>query len=67
VLGDQLHQESSTALTWSGTWSNYQVTGASGGSVRGSTQVGAQAKFTASTRSVGWVAVRGPTRGQASV
>ena len=67
VLGDQLHQESSTALTWTGTWSSYAVTGASGGAVQGSTQAGATAAFTATMRSVGWAAVRGPTRGQASV
>ncbi len=67
VLGVGLHQESSGALTWSGTWRSYAVTGASGGGVRGSTQAGAKASFTASMRSVGWVAVRGPTRGQASV
>jgi hypothetical protein len=67
VLGAGLHQESSTALAWSGTWSRYGVTGASGGAVRGSTQAGAKASFTASMRSVGWVAVRGPTRGKASV
>ncbi len=67
VLGAGLHQESSAALAWSGTWSRYGVTGASGGAVRGSTQAGAKASFTASMRSVGWVAVRGPTRGQASV
>jgi hypothetical protein len=62
-----LHQESSTAISWSGAWSRYSVAGASGGAVRGSTQAGAKASFTASMRAVGWAAVRGPTRGKASV
>jgi hypothetical protein len=67
VLHPSLYQETATALTWTGTWNRYAVTGASGGYVRGSTQALASAKFTASARSVGWVAVRGPSRGKAAV
>src|SRR6266542_3125095 len=67
VLHPALYQETTTALAWSGTWSRYAVTGASGGYVRGSTQALAWARFTASARSVGWVAVRGPSRGKATV
>ncbi len=67
VLHPALYQETTTALAWAGTWSRYAVTGASGGYVRGSTQALAWARFTASARSVGWVAVRGPSRGKATV
>jgi len=67
VLRPALYQETTTALSWGGSWLRYAVTGASGGSVRGSTQAGAWARFTASARSIGWVAVRAPNRGRASV
>jgi hypothetical protein len=67
VLRPALYQETSTALGWAGSWSRYAVAGASGGYARGSTQAGAWAKFTASARSIGWVAVRGPSRGRAAV
>ncbi|WP_200207479.1 hypothetical protein [Micromonospora coerulea] len=67
VLTPALYQETSTSLTWSGTWTRTALTGASGGYVRYSTQAGARATFTTSTRAVGWVAVRGPSRGKATV
>ncbi|HEX7744940.1 MAG TPA: fibronectin type III domain-containing protein, partial [Micromonosporaceae bacterium] len=62
-----LYQETSTAFQWTGTWTRTAMSGASGGYVRASTQAGATATFTASMRAVGWVAVRGPTRGKATV
>lgn len=62
-----LYQETSTAFRWSGTWTRPAVSGASGGYVRASTQAGATATFTASMRALGWVAVRGPNRGKATV
>ncbi|HEX2772668.1 MAG TPA: hypothetical protein VHN18_09595, partial [Micromonosporaceae bacterium] len=61
------YQETSTSLTWSGTWTRTALAGASGGYVRSSTQAGARATFTASTRAVAWAAVRGPGRGKATV
>jgi hypothetical protein len=67
VLRPALYQETTTALGWAGYWIRYAVAGASGGAVRGSSQAGAWARFTASARSVGWVAVRAPNRGRASV
>jgi hypothetical protein len=67
VLTPSLSQETSTALTWTGTWTRAALTGASGGYVRYSGQAGARATFTTSMRAVGWVAVRGPGRGRATV
>lgn len=67
TLTPALRQETSAALTWSGTWTRSAVAGASGGYVRSSTRAGARATFTADMRAVGWVATRSPNRGKATI
>jgi hypothetical protein len=67
TLTPALHQETSAALAWSGTWTRSALAGASGGHVRSSTQAGARATFTANMRAVGWAATRGPNRGKATM
>jgi GH25 family lysozyme M1 (1,4-beta-N-acetylmuramidase) len=60
-------QQSSAAITWSGTWHGVVSTAASGGSVRYATTAGAWAKYTFTGSSVAWVTTRGTTRGKAKV
>ena len=58
-----VYQQSSAAVTWTGSWSTASWTGASGGSVRYATAKGASATFSFTGSSVAWVAAKGPTRG----
>jgi GH25 family lysozyme M1 (1,4-beta-N-acetylmuramidase) len=60
-------QQSSAAVTWTGSWHTVSSTDASGGSLRYSTAAGASAAFSFSGSSVAWVAARGPSRGAARV
>jgi hypothetical protein len=60
-------QQTSSAITWSGTWHGAASTAASGGSVRYATTAGAWAKYTFTGSSVAWVTSRGTTRGKAKV
>ncbi|HEY3164256.1 MAG TPA: GH25 family lysozyme [Candidatus Limnocylindrales bacterium] len=60
-------QQTSSAVTWSGTWHTSSWSGASGGSVRYTTSKGASATFTFTGSSVAWVAAKGPTRGSVSL
>ena len=60
-------QQTSSAITWSGTWHGIASTAASGGSLRYATTAGAWAKFSFTGSSVAWVTTRGTTRGQAKV
>ena len=60
-------QQSSTAVTWSGTWHTGASTSASGGSLRYATAAGASATFRFTGSSVAWVAVRGTSRGSARI
>ena len=60
-------QQSSSAITWSGTWHGVASTAASGGSVRYATTAGAWAKYAFTGSSVAWVTTRGTTRGKAKV
>jgi GH25 family lysozyme M1 (1,4-beta-N-acetylmuramidase) len=62
-----VYQQSSSAVTWTGTWHTTGWSGASGGSVRYATTKGASATFHFTGSSVGWVAATGPTRGGAWV
>ena len=56
------------ALHYAGSWPSYALSSAQGGHYRASTQTGAVAtyKFTGA-RDIGWVAVKGPSRGVAYV
>jgi hypothetical protein len=60
-------QQTSTAVTWKGTWATRSSSSASGGSYRRTSTAGASASFSFTGRSVGWVAAAGPTQGSAKV
>ena len=61
------YQQSSTKVTYRGSWST--ATGAEfwGGSARRSSTEGSRATFTATGRSIGFIARRGPNRGKAAI
>jgi GH25 family lysozyme M1 (1,4-beta-N-acetylmuramidase) len=59
----QVHQQTSSAVRWTGTWRSASATWASGGSLRYATARGASASFSFTGSSVAWVAAKGPTRG----
>jgi GH25 family lysozyme M1 (1,4-beta-N-acetylmuramidase) len=58
-----VHQQTSAAVTWTGTWHTTSYSAASGGSLRYATARGASATFRFVGSSVAWVAAKGPTRG----
>jgi len=60
-------QQTSTAVTWSGSWHTASTSLASGGSLRYATAAGASATFQFTGSSVAWVAARGTSRGSAWV
>jgi GH25 family lysozyme M1 (1,4-beta-N-acetylmuramidase) len=60
-------QQTTAAMTWSGTWHSVASSAASGGSLKYATGKGASATFRFTGSSVAWVAATGPTRGSASV
>ena len=62
-----VHQESSTAVAFTGTWKPQSVSSASGEAVAYSTASGTTAKLTFTGRSVAWVAPKSRTRGKAEV
>jgi hypothetical protein len=62
-----ISQESSGAITYTGSWTTAASTSASGGSLRYTTQAGASATFSFVGSSVAWIAFRGPDRGSATV
>ena len=62
-----VYQQSSTAVTWTGTWHTTGWSGASGGSVRYATSKYASATFAFTGSSVAWIAAKGSTRGSAWV
>lgn len=62
-----LTQQSSSAVTWTGTWHTASSTAVSGGSLRYSTAKGASATYKFSGSAISWVGYLGPTRGKASV
>jgi hypothetical protein len=61
------HQESSTAIAYSGAWTPISWAPAYGGAMRTSTTQGAGATFTFTGRNVAWVAAKSTNRGQAWV
>jgi hypothetical protein len=60
-------QQTSTSVTWSGSWHTVSASGASGGSLRYATAAGASATFRFTGSSVAWVAAQGTTRGSAKI
>jgi hypothetical protein len=64
-FGTHLYTESS--LHYSGSWTLNTLSTTQGGRFRASVQTGAVASFTFTGRDIGWVALKGPTRGQAYV
>jgi GH25 family lysozyme M1 (1,4-beta-N-acetylmuramidase) len=62
-----LVQQSSSAVSYSGTWTSVSNTYASGGSLKYATSYGASATYGFTGSSVSWVAYRGPNRGSAAV
>ena len=60
-------QQSSSGVTYTGTWTLAAVTTASGGSLAYATQGGASATFAFTGSSVAWVSYAGPARGSAKV
>jgi GH25 family lysozyme M1 (1,4-beta-N-acetylmuramidase) len=62
-----LIQQSSSAIKYSSGWKGVYIGSASSHHVRYATRAGAWASYTFTGRSIGWVAVRGPSRGAAVV
>jgi len=62
-----LTQQSSSSVSYSGTWTSASTTYASGGSLKYAAAKGASASWTFTGSSIGWVAYRGPNRGSADV
>jgi len=62
-----LTQQSSSAISYGGSWQTVPNNVASGGSIAYSTTAGASARFSFTGRAVSWVAYHGPTRGSAKV
>jgi hypothetical protein len=60
-------REQTSVVQFAGAWSTVTGTAYSGGSVAASTVAGASASYTFTGQAIGWVAVRGPTRGSAAV
>ena len=60
-------QQTSSSVTWSGTWNTVSSTNASGGSVRYSTSAGAAVTYRFTGSSVAWVSALGLGRGSAKV
>jgi GH25 family lysozyme M1 (1,4-beta-N-acetylmuramidase) len=62
-----LTQQSSSAVSYGGTWTTASSTYYSGGSIKYATAPSAWASYTFTGSSVSWVAYRGPNRGSAAV
>lgn len=69
VTGPQFstHVYSESSLHYAGSWGAEALTSAQGGHYRASSQTGAVASFKFTGRDIGWLAAKGPTRGQAYV
>jgi hypothetical protein len=63
----RLAQETSSSVTFGGSWSVAHAKSFSGGRVEYSTTAGSWARYTFTGASVAWVSERGPTRGRADV
>jgi subtilisin family serine protease len=62
-----LYSESSSRVTYGGSWSLSTLSGHSGGKARYTGTAGRWAQFSITGRSFAWVAPKGPTRGSAKV
>jgi GH25 family lysozyme M1 (1,4-beta-N-acetylmuramidase) len=67
ALKAAITQQTSTSVTWSGSWRTVSTSGASGGSLRYATRAGASATFRFTGSSVEWVAAKGTSRGSARI
>jgi len=67
IVQTLLTQQTSSSVTWSGTWNTVSSTNASGGSVRYSTSAGAAVTYRFTGSSVAWVSALGLGRGSAKV
>src|SRR5262249_32086626 len=63
----QPHQESDSAISYTGTWTSQPSSGAWGGAVEHTTATGPSGSFSFSGRAVAWVAPRDTDGGQADV
>ena len=61
------YQETSSRITYAGTWKTATGTRFLGGAAKKSSSVGAKASITFTGRSIAWVARKGPDRGKAAV
>ena len=61
------HQETSSLVTYTGTWTAVSNANKSGGSSRSVASTAARARFSFTGRDVGWVATRGTAGGRAAV
>jgi hypothetical protein len=66
-FGVRASQESSSAISYSGTWRTQSLSSAYGGKVKYSSAKGSGARLTFTGRSVAWVAPQGNNRGKAAV
>jgi hypothetical protein len=62
-----LRQETTSAITWTGTWTQDARAQYSGGAVRYASAPGASARYAFTGRAIAWVATFNPTRGVARV
>jgi spore germination protein YaaH len=62
-----LTQQTSSAMTWGGTWTTVNDSRFSGGSARIATAAGARATYSFTGRSIAWVTTFAPNRGIAKV
>ena len=60
-------EQSSSSVTYGGSWSTVSASYVSGGSLKYASAAGRSASFTFTGSSVGWVGYRGPNRGSAKV
>ena len=60
-------QNTSSKVTWTGSWTTSSYSSYSGGSVRYSKSSGAKASYLFTARSVSFVTERGPARGSAKI
>jgi subtilisin family serine protease len=67
VVRAKLYQQTSSAVTYGGTWTTSSSSSASGGSTRYATKAGGWVQFSFTGRAVGVVAPRSPTRGSVKV
>jgi GH25 family lysozyme M1 (1,4-beta-N-acetylmuramidase) len=67
ILEPTLVQQTSSAISYHGTWTTGSSTRASGGSLRYATSAGASATYRFVGIGIAWVSYRGPNRGSARV